>query len=173
MTPAETIRTALAPLWDTGANAYELAQAVMKAADIESADLELEVESVIARALKARELIDLAKVAAEVAKLLPGEVESLPLYDAINAEIWGLMPVGSHLEAIRAITHAIDIIRNHFADLSAEEVARAMCVAEGVDPNALGYAVSAETKARLGDSYPLWKYRIPAAQAVMRLLRGE
>ena len=72
MTSPETIRTDLARLWDTGANAYELAQAVMRAADIESADLELEVEGVISRALLAREFVDLSKLAAEVAKVLPG-----------------------------------------------------------------------------------------------------
>ena len=72
MTPTETICTALAKLWNTGANAYELAQAVMQAADIEDADLELEVESVIARALLVREFVDLSKVAAELSKVLPG-----------------------------------------------------------------------------------------------------
>ena len=87
MTPTETIRSALADLWDTGANAYELAQAVMKAADIEIADLELEVESVISRALPAREFVDVSKVAAEVAKVLPPELPKLPPMEDIAEAI--------------------------------------------------------------------------------------
>lgn len=87
MTSTETIRSALARLWDAGANAYELAQAVMKAADIESADLELEVESVIARALLAREFVDVAKVAEGVAKVLPRALPKLPPMEDIAEAI--------------------------------------------------------------------------------------
>lgn len=74
----DTIRATLARLWETNATAYDIAWAVLKAEDIESDDLEIEVESVISRALKAREFIDLGKLAAEVAKLLPPEVKWYP-----------------------------------------------------------------------------------------------
>ena len=87
MTSTAAIRTALAGLWDTGANAYELAQAVMQAADLENGDIEFEVESVIARALLAREFADLSKVAAGVAKVLPRELPKLPLLEDIAEAI--------------------------------------------------------------------------------------
>ena len=48
-----------------------------------------------------------------------------------------------------------------------ERVARALCVAENVDPDAHGYAITEETKVRLGAQYPLWRYRVSAAQAAI------
>ena len=51
--------------------------------------------------------------------------------------------------------------------VNVEEVARAICAAEGVDPDKVGYAMTDETSSDLGKSYPLWKYRIKAAKAAL------
>lgn len=48
-----------------------------------------------------------------------------------------------------------------------EKVARAICIADGCDPDATGYAVTDETRVEIGESYPLWKARIKQAEAAI------
>jgi hypothetical protein len=36
-----------------------------------------------------------------------------------------------------------------------------------IDPDGTGWAVTKETKNRLGDSYKLWEYQVPLAEAIM------
>ena len=53
-----------------------------------------------------------------------------------------------------------------------EPVARVLCIAQGTDPDRLGYPIAPATIARLGkEPYPLWKYQIPSAEAVIQFLR--
>jgi len=51
-----------------------------------------------------------------------------------------------------------------------EKVARAICLADGVDPDGIGYAIRAETMNSFGASYPLWKMRIRQAEAAIKAL---
>ena len=197
MTPTETIRTALADLWDTGANAYELAQAVMKAADLESPDLEIEVESVISRALLAREFVDLSKVAAEVAKVLPSATSetcepgpvALTLYEALLKAARGMRLESSetatrtdiaYLDGHNAALAEMEAeIVKRFAALSVEEVAAALLsveIPDGFDRNGSHssgtyqeYTWSLRQYLRPQDE---WK-ATELAQAVLRLLRKE
>lgn len=54
--------------------------------------------------------------------------------------------------------------------ITTEQCAREICIAEGVDPDAIGYAITDKTRERLGESYPLWKYRLSAVEAMVRAL---
>ena len=167
MTLIETIRATLDRLWETDATAYDIAWAILKAADIESDDLEIKVESVISRALKAKELVDLAKVAVEVVRLLPGDHEGLtpeilPLCEAIKDEI--KMSPFTELKEALAATWCMEIVDKHFAALSVEQLARALCGWRNGKPSATPYEKLSEIeKAAYRDQ----------AQAVLRLLRKE
>lgn len=52
-------------------------------------------------------------------------------------------------------------------NVTTEQCARAICIAEGVDPDATGYALTDKTRERFGASYPLWKYRLIQVEAVL------
>ncbi|MFA7278745.1 MAG: hypothetical protein WC100_01460 [Sterolibacterium sp.] len=52
-------------------------------------------------------------------------------------------------------------------DTQTERVARALCKAMGVDPDAEGYAITPATQERLSARYKLWQYQIPAAEAAI------
>jgi hypothetical protein len=43
-----------------------------------------------------------------------------------------------------------------------------VCKVKGIDPDGTGWAVTEETRNRLGDSYKLWEYQIPV---VIELLK--
>lgn len=50
-----------------------------------------------------------------------------------------------------------------------EEVARAICVADGVDPDAEGCGLGVQMPA--GEKYPLWRARLKQARAAIEALR--
>ena len=50
-----------------------------------------------------------------------------------------------------------------------EEVARAICIADGVDPDAVGYGLGAQMPKDV--EYPLWKARVAQARAAIRAMR--
>lgn len=52
-------------------------------------------------------------------------------------------------------------------DKRVEAMARAICITDGVDPDASGHAMRDETLRELEASYPLWKARIKQAQAAI------
>ena len=54
-----------------------------------------------------------------------------------------------------------------------EKIAEAICIADGCDPDAIGYAVTDKTEEELGKSYPLWKYRVKQAQAALDVVLAE
>lgn len=47
-----------------------------------------------------------------------------------------------------------------------EHMCRTICHGKKLDPDATGYAVTAETKERLGATYKLWEYQIPLATEI-------
>ena len=51
-----------------------------------------------------------------------------------------------------------------------EEICRLICTTQGINPDRTGWAMNKDTLDRLGSEYPLWKYQIPVADAVIERL---
>lgn len=55
-----------------------------------------------------------------------------------------------------------------------EKVARAICLADNVNPDGKGYAVYEATIERIGsDVYPLWKFRELQAKAAIAAIKDQ
>ena len=52
-----------------------------------------------------------------------------------------------------------------------ERIARAICIADGVDPDAEGYGLGVQMPE--GERYPLWKAREKQARAAIAALKEE
>jgi hypothetical protein len=48
-----------------------------------------------------------------------------------------------------------------------ERVARTICAAHNINPDATGWAVTPKTKERLGETYKLWEYQLDAADRIL------